>query len=90
MNKKELISAVAEKTGFTKVDSKAAVDATLEAIAEALGAGDAVAMIGFGTFSVAERPERKGVNPATKEPIVIAAKKVIKFKAGAELNGRIK
>ena len=52
---------------------------------EALIAGDKVALIGFGTFAVNERPAREGINPATKEKITIAAKKAVKFKAGAEL-----
>ena len=85
MNKNELVSAVAEKAGLTKVDAKKAIDATTEVIADALKAGDKVALIGFGTFSVVEKAERKGVNPATKKEIVIPAKKVVKFKAGAGL-----
>ena len=48
-------------------------------------AGDKVALVGFGTFSVSERPAREGINPATKEKIKIAAKKVAKFKPGQEL-----
>jgi DNA-binding protein HU-beta len=52
---------------------------------EALIAGDKIQLVGFGTFSVNERPAREGINPATKEKIQIAAKKVAKFKAGAEL-----
>ena len=61
------------------------LDATLIAIKDALAAGDKIALVGFGTFSVSERPAREGVNPATKEKMQIAAKKVAKFKAGAEL-----
>ena len=70
---------------MTKVDAKKALDATLKAIKEAVVAGDKVALIGFGTFSVAERPAREGINPRTKEKIKIDAKKVVKFKAGADL-----
>ena len=55
------------------------------ALKEALVAGDKIQLVGFGTFSVSERPAREGINPATKEKIQIAAKKVAKFKAGAEL-----
>ena len=84
MNKTDLVNAVAAK-GLSKADAKTAVDAALESIANALTAGDNVALIGFGTFSISERPAREGVNPATKEKIQIAAKKVIKFKAGAGL-----
>jgi DNA-binding protein HU-beta len=85
MNKNELVSKVAEKAGLTKADAKKAIDATTEAIADALKAGDKVALIGFGTFSVAERGERQGVNPATGAQITIAAKKTAKFKGGKEL-----
>ena len=58
---------------------------TVKAIKEALVAGDKLQLIGFGTFSVSERPAREGVNPRTGEKVTIAAKKVAKFKAGAEL-----
>ena len=76
------------KTEFaeiTKAQAKAALDATTNALKEALIAGDKIQLVGFGTFSVNERPAREGINPATKEKIQIAAKKVAKFKAGAEL-----
>ena len=89
MNKNELVSSIAAKAGLSKADSKKALDATIEAIAEALKAGDKVALVGFGTFSVAERPERQGINPATKAAITIAAKKVAKFKAGLDLDNAI-
>ena len=89
MNKTELVSAIAEKSGLTKVDAKKALDATIEAITAALKGGDKVALIGFGTFAVAERPARQGINPLNKKPITIAAKKLAKFKAGAELNAAI-
>ena len=85
MNKSELIEKIAAGAGLTKVDAKKALDATIEAIKDALVAGDKVALVGFGTFSVNEKPAREGVNPATKQKIKIAAKKVAKFKAGAEL-----
>lgn len=90
MNKTELVNAIAEEAGLSKTDAKKALDATLNAIAGALTEGDKVALLGFGTFAVTERPARTGINPATKEKIEIAAKKVIKFKAGAELAGSIK
>lgn len=90
MNKTELINAVAEKAGLTKVDAKNALDATLDAIAEALAANDKVALIGFGTFAVAEKTARTGINPRTKEKIEIPARKAVKFKAGAELADKVK
>lgn len=85
MNKTELIDKIAAGAELTKAQAKAALDATTAAIKEALAADDKVALIGFGTFSVSERPAREGINPRTKEKITIAAKKVAKFKAGAEL-----
>ena len=85
MNKTELIEKIAAGAGLTKADAKKALEATTEAIKGALIAGEKVQLIGFGTFSVNERPAREGINPATKEKITIAAKKIAKFKAGAEL-----
>ena len=84
MNKTDLVNAIAAQ-GLRKADSKKALDAVLDAISGALKEGDKVAILGFGTFSINERPAREGINPATKEKITIAAKKVVKFKAGAEL-----
>lgn len=86
MNKSELVSAVAQKSELSKVDAKKALDAVLEAIGEELKNDGKVVLVGFGTFSVTERSARKGINPRTKEPIDIPAKKVVKFKAGSELS----
>ena len=85
MNKTELIDKIAAGAGISKVDAKKALDATTEAIKDALVAGDKVQLVGFGTFAVKEQPAREGFNPATKEKITIASKKVAKFKAGADL-----
>lgn len=90
MKKTELAAAVAEQAQLTKVDAKKAVDAVFETIKNALSNEESVSIIGFGTFSVTERSERKGVNPATKQAIVIPARKAVRFKAGAELNEKIK
>lgn len=89
MNKTELVNAIAEKAGLTKVDAKNALDATLTAIADALKNDDKVALVGFGTFSVTEKAARTGINPRTKEKIEIPARKVVKFKAGADLVKKI-
>ncbi len=89
MNKTELIDKIAGKAQITKVDAKKALEAATEAMKEALIAGDKVALIGFGTFSVNERPAREGINPSTKEKIQIEAKKVVKFKASADLTGAL-
>lgn len=89
MNKAELINAVAEEAKISKVDAKKALDAVVKSISNALVAGDKVSLVGFGTFTVGERAARPGINPATKQPITIAAKKVAKFKAGAELSAAV-
>jgi DNA-binding protein HU-beta len=85
MNKTELVEKIAAGAGLSKVDAKKALEAAVVAVKDALVAGDKVSLIGFGTFSISERPAREGINPSTKQKITIAAKKVAKFKAGAEL-----
>lgn len=90
MNKTELVNAIAEKAGITKNDAKNALTAAIDTISEALANNDKVALIGFGTFEVVEKPERQGINPRTKETITIPARKVAKFKAGAELAAKVK
>jgi DNA-binding protein HU-beta len=85
MNKAQLIDAMAAGAGLTKADAKKALDAFVTATTDALKAGDRVALIGFGSYSVTERSARTGRNPQTGKEIQIAAKKVVKFKAGAEL-----
>ena len=86
MNKAQLIDAIAEKAGLTKADSKKALEAFVSSVTNALKGGDKVSLVGFGTFAVSERAERTGINPSTKQAITIPAKKVAKFKAGAELS----
>ena len=90
MNKTELIDAIAAKAELSKKDAKAALEATLEAISESLKAGDAVQLIGFGTFTVNERSARTGRNPRTGEEIKIAAAKVPAFVAGKALKDLVK
>ncbi len=89
MTKAELISAVAQKAELSKKDSEKAVSAVVEAITEALASGDKVSLVGFGTFEVKERGERKGINPRTKEEITIAASKLPVFKAGKALKDSV-
>jgi DNA-binding protein HU-beta len=89
MNKTELVQAIAEKANLTKVQAKAALDATIVSVEGALKKGDKVALIGFGTFQVIKKDARKGINPATKQAIKIPAKKVVKFKAGADLQKKV-
>ena len=90
MNKSELIAKIAEAADLTKVDAKKALDATLVAVKKELAKGGKVQLVGFGTLAVKKQPARQGVNPQTKQKIKIAAKKVVKFKAGAELADAVK
>jgi DNA-binding protein HU-beta len=90
MNKAELIDAIAANAELSKVDAKKALDAFITATTTALKKNDRVALVGFGSFSVSSRAARKGRNPQTGKEIKIAAKKVVKFKAGSELSGKVK
>lgn len=90
MNKTELVDVIAEKTKLSKKDSKAALEAALEAITESLKAGDAVQLIGFGTFKVNQRQERTGRNPQTGKEIKIPATKVPSFVSGKALKDAVK
>jgi DNA-binding protein HU-beta len=89
MNKAELASAVAAKTGFTKKDSDKALGAVIDAISDALKAGDKVQVVGFGTFEVKNRPARVARNPHNGEPIAVAASKAPAFKAGKALKDAV-
>ena len=82
MNKSELISAVAERSEVSKKDTEAVINALTSTIVEAVAKDEDVQIIGFGTFTIAERAEREGRNPATGEVMKIAASKSPKFKAG--------
>lgn len=85
MNKGDLISKVAESADITKVQATDAVNAVFNSIRDAVKSDDKAAFVGFGTFSLAHRPERQGRNPRTGESITIQAKNNVKFKAGKEL-----
>jgi len=89
MNKAQLIDAIAGDANLTKADAKRALDAFVKTTTSALRKGDRVALVGFGSFSVSKRNARTGRNPQTGKPITIAAKKVVKFKAGADLSGAV-
>ena len=89
MNKQELVAAMAEKAGLTKADSEKALNAFTASVAAALGKGESVQLVGFGTFSVSARAARTGKNPHTGAKIQIAAKKVAKFKAGKALADKV-
>lgn len=90
MTKSDLIAAVATKIGSSKKDSEKAVCAVLDSITEALANGEAVQLVGFGTFEVKTRASRKGINPRTKEEITIEASKLPSFKAGKALKEAVK
>ncbi|KRL43960.1 non-specific DNA-binding protein HBsu [Lacticaseibacillus manihotivorans DSM 13343 = JCM 12514] len=89
-NKAELIESVVEKTGLTKKDATAAVDAVFSSIQDNLAAGAKVQLIGFGNFEVRERAARKGRNPQTGAEIEIPASKVPAFKPGKALKDAVK
>lgn len=89
MNKAELIDAMAAESGLTKADSKRALDAFISATSDALKKGDRISLIGFGSFSTSERAARTGRNPKTGKEIQIAAKNVVKFKAGTDLSDAV-
>lgn len=90
MNKAELVEAMASEAGLSKADSKKALDAFINTTTKALKKADRVALVGFGSFSVSTRAARKGRNPQTGKEISIKAKKVVKFKAGADLQSKVK
>jgi DNA-binding protein HU-beta len=85
MNKADLIDRIAAGCGISKTQAASAIDTTVESITGALKKGDRVALIGFGTFSISQRKARNGRNPQTGATIKIAARRVAKFTAGAEL-----
>ena len=85
MNKSDLVDAVASSADVTKASAGRAVDAVLDSIGDALGKGDTVSLVGFGTFSVSHRAATTGRNPRTGEAIQIAASKNAKFKSGKGL-----
>ena len=86
MNKAELIDAMASNAGLSKADAKRALDGFVDATTSALKKGDRISLVGFGSFSVSNRAARTGRNPQTGKEIKIAAKNVVKFKAGSNLD----
>jgi DNA-binding protein HU-beta len=89
MNKTELIDAMAADAGITKAAAKKALESFLGNVEKSLKKGDRVSLVGFGSWSVSKRSAREGRNPQTGQTINIAAKNVVKFKAGAELSGAV-
>ena len=89
MNKNELISAVAKKSGLSKADSARAIDGFIASVSDSLGKSQEVRLVGFGTFAVAQRKATEGRNPRTGEKIKIPAKKLPKFRAGKALKEKV-
>ena len=89
MNKTELVAAIAEKTELSKKDAEKALKAFTDVVAEEFKKGEKIQLVGFGTFEVAERPEREGRNPSTGKAMKIAASKSPKFKAGKALKDTV-
>jgi DNA-binding protein HU-beta len=89
MNKADLVNQMAEDAGITKRQATAALDALVKGISKTLKIGEKVTLVGFGTFTVIKRAARKGRNPATGAAIRIKAKKVVKFRAGYELQAML-
>lgn len=89
MNKSELIDAMASNSGLSKADAKRALDGFTAAVEGALKAGDKISLVGFGSFGISQRAARTGRNPQTGKEIKITAKNVVKFKAGADLSGKV-
>jgi DNA-binding protein HU-beta len=85
MNKTELIDAIAEESGLSKVNSRKALDAFLDTVSSELKKGGKITLVGHGTYQVVEKSARTGINPRTKAPIKIPAKKAVRFKPGANL-----
>ncbi len=89
MNKSDLVAKIAQDAEVSKAIAAKALDSMIQGVGQALANGDAVTLVGFGTFSVANRPARTGRNPQTGEAIQIAAKNVVKFKAGKDLKAAV-
>ncbi len=89
MNKTELVAAIAERTELTKKEADDALKAFIDVVGDELSKGEKIQLAGFGTFEVAERAEREGINPRTKEPITIPASKSPKFKAMKALKEKV-
>jgi len=90
MNKSQLIDLMASEAKMTKVDARKALDSFISVTGKSLKKGDKITLVGYGTFSVVKRNARKGRDPRTQKPINIAAKKVVKFRAGANLASKVK
>lgn len=89
MTKAELINVIAEKGEYSKKDAEKALAAVIDSISETLAKGEKISLVGFGTFEVRDRAEKDAINPLTKEPVHVPAKKVPAFKAGKALKDAV-
>ena len=89
MNRTDLIRAMATKTGQTQKDTEASLIAFMDVVMESLAKGDRIGLVGFGSFEVSERAEREGINPQTKEKIMLSASKSPKFKPAKAFKDRL-
>lgn len=89
MNKELLVDQMAKAAGISKVRAAKSLQSFMDSVTKSLKAGEKVTLVGFGTFTVIRRAARKGRNPATGEPIRVKAKRVVKFRAGYELQGKL-
>ena len=89
MNKTELVAAMAGKAELSKKDAESALKAFVDVVTDELKKGEKVQLVGFGSFEVAERAAREGINPLTKQPMSIPASKAPKFKAGRGLKDAV-
>ena len=89
MNKTELVAAIADQAGLSKKDAEGALKAFIDSVTKELKKGGKVQLVGFGTFEVAKRAAREGINPLTKQPMKIKASKAPKFKAGKALKDAV-
>lgn len=90
MTKADLVAMMADDAGITKASAEKALNSFVDAVSSSLAKGDKITLVGFGTFSVAERAKREGRNPRTGQAITIDACKVVKFKAGSKLKDVVK
>jgi len=90
MTKAELVAKIASEVGLTKSQAEKALDGFISTVSGALSGGDKITLVGFGTFSISARSQREGRNPRTGAKIKIPASKVVKFKAGKTLSGKVK
>ena len=90
MNKAQLVASIASSAKITKSQAASAIDCFTDSVTKTLKSGNKVTLVGFGTWSTSKRAARTGRNPQTGKPIKISAKRVAKFKAGAELAKKVK